>query len=547
MILFTWVGYFILFWILLLAIMSRVYILRLLSIYGIVTIENYPTFLKLIEQDHESDMESHEKKLNNSELKQAVEQVKNALSRRAMADVSMLKQAYDLVLSSYNYFFVKEVEKAILSPTLIAARPQLLAQPGSPKTVAPRRMRTQSDVSNASDDNDGSPSPSQPRKSKIDVMQMRKSLKRFASVIAPVDTRIRDIAENMESHMISKNLGNIFLFKSPALYFFFIDLSMMSISFYMSFWLCNYVHQILRIDEDVAYWVIVSLLPGVLSIIIFAIVVESAVLLYSISHVDADMIQSILEQQELAIDLGKFVRDKILCKLDSLGEGREFLEELFRTIDTNNSDMLSRAEFQFFCTEMSISFSKKRWRNIFKEIDRNSDNEISFDELFMFLYPESQEAIDKERLRMEGVREEAFSRENSIHHSDLERHYDTVKILHHFFLVSRIFSLIKNYFNNNVCSCFLEQEIESILRMSKRLRRGETDKRVDITKENLLKKKSESMRRLSTQSSFADAKAKPQARVIESKPRTTFVIAEEADKKHEPLYEEEFDGDIETL
>lgn len=53
---------------------------------------------------------------------------------------------------------------------------------------------------------------------------------------------------------------------------------------------------------------------------------------------------------------------------------------------------LSRKEFKLFLTELQIHFSNKRWRQIFGEIDKNFDNEISFDELFLFLFPDHDEA-----------------------------------------------------------------------------------------------------------------------------------------------------------
>lgn len=46
-----------------------------------------------------------------------------------------------------------------------------------------------------------------------------------------------------------------------------------------------------------------------------------------------------------------------------------------------------------FMTELDISFSNRRWRQIFNEIDRNHDDEISFDELFLFLFPTHDEAL----------------------------------------------------------------------------------------------------------------------------------------------------------
>ena len=79
------------------------------------------------------------------------------------------------------------------------------------------------------------------------------------------------------------------------------------------------------------------------------------------------------------------------------------LRELFDSIDTDNSGLLSRAEFKIFLGELHISFSHKRWRQIFREIDRNYDDQISFDELFLFLFPDHDEALSRELRRLKIV------------------------------------------------------------------------------------------------------------------------------------------------
>ena len=78
--------------------------------------------------------------------------------------------------------------------------------------------------------------------------------------------------------------------------------------------------------------------------------------LLSICQLNADMVEDILEQREAASHLGNFVRDKFLRRLQSLGEGRVYLEELFRSIDTNKSNTLSRREFQVRLFEDVSSF-----------------------------------------------------------------------------------------------------------------------------------------------------------------------------------------------
>ncbi len=42
---------------------------------------------------------------------------------------------------------------------------------------------------------------------------------------------------------------------------------------------------------------------------------------------------------------------------------------------------------------MKITFSRKKWSAIFTEIDKNYDDEIAFEELFIFLFPNHDRAL----------------------------------------------------------------------------------------------------------------------------------------------------------
>lgn len=49
---------------------------------------------------------------------------------------------------------------------------------------------------------------------------------------------------------------------------------------------------------------------------------------------------------------------------------------------------------------MKITFSRKKWSPIFSEIDKNYDDEIAFEELFIFLFPNHDRALAVVRIRL---------------------------------------------------------------------------------------------------------------------------------------------------
>ena len=111
------------------------------------------------------------------------------------------------------------------------------------------------------------------------------------------------------------------------------------------------------------------------------------------------MLDEVLEQSESSRDLGLQVKQKMIRRLSSLGQPEMHLRLLFNEIDVDGSQVLSRDEFLSFCAVMNITFSKKKWRHIFREIDRDANDEVSYEELFLFLFPDNNAALSHEKRR----------------------------------------------------------------------------------------------------------------------------------------------------
>ena len=63
---------------------------------------------------------------------------------------------------------------------------------------------------------------------------------------------------------------------------------------------------------------------------------------------------------------------------------------LFNEIDTDKSVTLTREELKSFLMDLGISFSRRKWRKIFRELDRNCDDQISVEEMVNFLFPKEK-------------------------------------------------------------------------------------------------------------------------------------------------------------
>jgi hypothetical protein len=181
----------------------------------------------------------------------------------------------------------------------------------------------------------------------------------------------------------------------------------MLIAFYNAMWIVNFSNTAV-LTHNPKFWFIMSILPGILSLILFIYVIKCSSILSAITTIDGNVLDVTIEQSEDACSLSLGLKNKIIAKLNERNDGQnpeDSLLDLFNEIDENNSQTISREEFQVLLNTLEISFSRTKWRIIFREIDRNFDDEISFEEMFLFLFPDHVSSIREERKRLELSRE----------------------------------------------------------------------------------------------------------------------------------------------
>ncbi len=65
-----------------------------------------------------------------------------------------------------------------------------------------------------------------------------------------------------------------------------------------------------------------------------------------------------------------------MFQLQEMGDPENELFNLYHMMDSSGSNALTRKEFQLFLEAMGITFSRKRWQTIFRNIDRDYDNTV---------------------------------------------------------------------------------------------------------------------------------------------------------------------------
>eukprot|EP01038_Epipyxis_sp_PR26KG_P004478 gene4478-6329_t len=220
----------------------------------------------------------------------------------------------------------------------------------------------------------------------------------------------------------AEELRNNFLFSSPDLYFRFVQAVILVLSLYSALWATNFV-----ITAE-PLWKFLCALPVFMSIINYLYVIKSAALLKAMLHVDYDAILEVIELNEGSKLLSNQIRELLTTRIEVMGGDAETqMKEMLQSTERKSRDSLSRKEFIVFMDSMGVQFSKKKWNQIFHEIDRNFDDTITFEELFIFLYPEKKSAQDMARKRLNKIRKRVHEHRKRIKKNILTKQRNSIR------------------------------------------------------------------------------------------------------------------------
>lgn len=254
------------------------------------------------------------------------------------------------------------------------------------------------------------------RKSIVAPSRKNQTIYRSTSMISSVFGSIANLRSLINSptkkeipfHHKKKLNGatDVFLFSSPTLYFHCIQFLIMLISMYLSLWIVNY-----SFTGKGAWQKIYSLLPGLASAIVYIYIVKTSALLKAVYELDKDALLEVMEQTEGSRALGLELRRKLDERLKlsvEANSSKQTLFSLFMEIDdTGKTHDLTRHQFEFFMDSVGINFSIKKWKQIYREIDLNNDDKISFEEFFLFMCPDHDVAKALEIRRQKIIKNRA--------------------------------------------------------------------------------------------------------------------------------------------
>lgn len=197
------------------------------------------------------------------------------------------------------------------------------------------------------------------------------------------------------------HIKDLFWMSNPNLYFEVVRFFIMLLALYISLWLVSFSSA--HVSSGL---IVAAILPGIFGAINYLYVVKTAALLKAMYNLDFEAAHEVLEQTDGSRALQKRIREAMHKKISPSDdqELRTMVFEVFNEIDTSGNGTISRREFSVFLTNLGIALNRKQWKETFRMIDVDASDSISYQELFVFLYPDNAVAIKSEKKRLQTIR-----------------------------------------------------------------------------------------------------------------------------------------------
>jgi len=395
----------------LLAVYSRIFELRLMLTRGVESSHDYAQYLMSYDEAHQKDTVDEVARMTEKDLKNAVEHATRGNSTLKKKRKGLVSSGGGGILSRL-FKLIAVVIKAVVVGILKVVKPAPAAV--SQEEILQHEHFTLKLAEEAIHKEE---------QAKISATTQF-SLEGNLTAIRGAGKFLRRVKINRTSKEIEieqyvdtrkgtlkarEDYSHIFLFSRPDVYFWVVEIMIMPIALYLGMWITQYMVLAKTVSKgDISLnvqWALKTFIPGFLSIFLYMYVVRTSALLNSVTTFDNDSMLETIEQTDGTRLLGITMRESMLAKLHAMGDPETQLKVLFDEIDDNGSNLLSRSEFQIFLEALGLTFSRKKWSQIFVEIDLNNDDEISFKELFLFLFPDNDTAKAEEirRLKIKGL------------------------------------------------------------------------------------------------------------------------------------------------
>lgn len=214
-----------------------------------------------------------------------------------------------------------------------------------------------------------------------------------------------------------KEIAKVFCCQSPLIHFTFVQLALLLQCFYISIWST----QLMPLSSDSpreAVFVATSTALIVTSMLMLARVISQTVMIHAVIKLRLEIVHLVcvetIDQRNVLDNMRRTVIQQLEKKSKDPADWRKLVKEKFDSYDDSGDGRMDRNEFRMFLGSLNIFMPKERFDIVWDAVDYDLSGAITWDELFVLVFPQYQKDMHDEQILLESFREklkDIFTRE----------------------------------------------------------------------------------------------------------------------------------------
>lgn len=200
----------------------------------------------------------------------------------------------------------------------------------------------------------------------------------------------------------------VFVFGSSKLYYRIVELGLLFQCFYISIW-ATQLMPLARRSEHKYYWIPAFTIPIVLNILLVGMTLHRSVMLKAAMQLNPDIVGAICEECIQEKNVVKDLQSRIRNILSESNTPRRlwqvFVRDRFLQYDVNKDGSLDQLEFREFIGSLDIFMGKRHFDILWEAIDIDLSGSVTWDELFVIVFPEFKHDIKEELKVLEAIQQ----------------------------------------------------------------------------------------------------------------------------------------------
>ena len=226
---------------------------------------------------------------------------------------------------------------------------------------------------------------------------------------------IKNMGKSHHVHHNDNTLHNIFIFSSPKLYFFMIEVILLLQCFYVAI----YLTQLVPVSSDFktaglrAGWIIGLTIPVFVNLLLVRLVLTKGVILLGIYELHHEAFSTLLDQEISEENMQNELKEKFYEALGENIDGKELtweerknlIQENFNEFDYHGTGEISKDEFRELLGHLQIYLSQRKLDLLWSVLDFDLSGSLNVDEVFKFIFPLSKDKLKDELAIVRRIRE----------------------------------------------------------------------------------------------------------------------------------------------